>query len=357
MLRPLFATTHNASPSALHRMLDLNLQLAPAHRDQLINHLPMALHALSDLGATPERLQAFFKRYLVDHAVAHAAVPVAVPADWLALRGQTDAFAQLRAYFEQALDREGADALLHRALPDLLGGVASAAFHCVIRLAHAVQAGHPGELASALAYWAGRWRILPPPRSRGTSPADASAAAPVLLSFDAWSSKLMDGTRAWHSNEPSITAQMEAASHSPLYQELAGALAPLETTRDRVAELAGMALKMYLGSGNFTALHMITGMRALRVLLPWIKDQDPAQVVFAHAIAAACLASQVPGPSQQVTCRRADWSSVIQTATKSDNAHVIKLVHACREEEEAYGTAAYLDAAALSLGWTVTPAQ
>ena len=357
MLRPLFATTHNASTSALHRMLDSNLQLAPTHQDQLVNHLPMALHALSDMGATPERLQAFFKRYLVDHAVSHASAPVVAPTDWLALRDQADAFAPLRAYFEQALDREGADALLHRALPDLLGGVASAAFHGVIRLAHAVQAGHPGELASALAYWAWRWRILQPPRLRGASLADNGAAAPVLLSFDAWSSKLMDGARAWHSNGSSITAQMEKASHSPLYQELAGALAPLDTTRDRVAELARMALKIYLGSGNFTALHMITGMRALRVLLPWIENLDTVQPVLAHAMTAACLASQVPGSSKQVTVRRADWSSVVLAATKSEDAHVIKLVHACREEATAYGTATYLDAAALSLGWTVMPAQ
>ena len=45
-----------------------------------------------------------------------------------------------------------------------LPGVAAAAFHGLIRTAHAVQSGHAGEVAAALAYWAWRWQPLAPAR-------------------------------------------------------------------------------------------------------------------------------------------------------------------------------------------------
>ena len=359
MIRSLFSSTTSASVSALHRMLDVSVQLAPTHRNQFVNHLPMALHALSDLGATPERMQAFSTQYLLDHEVADAPAPATAPADWLALQGQMNAFAPLRAYFEQAQSSEGADVLLHRVLPDLLAGLASGAFHGVIRVAHAVQGGHPGELACALAYWAGCWEMLAPPRTLGAIPAATATttAAPGLLRFDEWTSRLMVVARNWHSDGRSITAQMEDASHTPMYQEMAGALAPLATTHDRVEELARLALAIYIGSGDFTAIHMITGLRALRVLLPWIENPEPLQSVLVHAVTAACLVSQAPYASRQVTYRRADWSSVMLAAIASNDAHVIKLVHACREEAAAYGEPSYLDAAALALGWAVGPSH
>ena len=117
-------------------------------------------------------------------SATHAASPAGWPSptprrqcDWLALRGQTDAFAPLRATFAAALARDGRDAVLRAALPALLPGVAAAAFHGVIRTAHAVEAAHDGELAAALAYWAWRWQPLAPAPRGAALPVDAVVRA------------------------------------------------------------------------------------------------------------------------------------------------------------------------------------
>src|SRR5512143_581470 len=140
----------------LHRMLEEALAWPPEYASELSNHLPMALHALSELGASASRMRQFAGRYLQRFAGRGGGPRASTVADWLPLRGQADAYPGLRATFEDALAREGRDAVLHRVLPALWPGVAAAAFHGVIRTGHAAQAGHDGELAAALAYWA--WR-------------------------------------------------------------------------------------------------------------------------------------------------------------------------------------------------------
>ena len=63
-------------------------------------------------------------------------------------------------HFHDAVACDGAHTTLRESLPDLMPGVAAAALHGVIRTAHAVESGHAGELAEALAYWAWRWQAL-----------------------------------------------------------------------------------------------------------------------------------------------------------------------------------------------------
>ena len=56
----------NPPPSAsetLQLLLDAQLQLPAEYQDQLTSHLPMALQALHSLGATPQRMQAFYAAY------------------------------------------------------------------------------------------------------------------------------------------------------------------------------------------------------------------------------------------------------------------------------------------------------
>ena len=142
-----------ASQTTLRDLLDANLrEHGPEYADGLSNHLPMALHALQVMGASETRMREFYASYA--RRFEGQAAPVAgqeAVADWRLLRGQPDAYPALHASFAEALAREGAVEVLRRSLPELLSGVAAAAFHGAIRTAHAVQAGHRGELAAALA--------------------------------------------------------------------------------------------------------------------------------------------------------------------------------------------------------------
>jgi hypothetical protein len=331
---------HTSAQAHLHALLDANLRQPPEFRDQLTNHLPMALHALHCLGASPQRIQDFYAGY--SHRFHDRAVPTAAAIanphtlNWLALRGQEDAYPALLAYFNDLVVRKGVHGSLQQSLPHLMSGVAAAAFHGAIRTAHAVQASHREELAAALAYWAWRWQ-----------PLEAAPAPDAELGLNVWSQRLVQESLVWHSNGPLISIRMAHASQSSTYEALAGALAPAESLATRIRQFAALAVDRYVASPNFTVLHMVTGLRALRMLSPWIEDSVQAQALLAHNVVAAYMAAQVKPLDTPPLATPHAWDTVIAAAISSDDDHVVKLVHACREEAAVYGEGNYLRAAAL----------
>jgi hypothetical protein len=343
--------------SSLHRLLDQSQQFSPEYGGQLSNHLPMALHALHALGANEARLQSFFNAYATSH-LANRATPAIADSpeadraggeslDWQACFGQLAAFNALRRHFSGILSRQGRDAVLREVLPELLPGLAAAAFHGAIRTAHAVESEHEVELASALAYWTCRWQPLPAPLTDGT---------PVpMLGLDAWAKRLRHEARTWRGDAPLIFLRMQQASATPSLASLAVALAPAISGRDRLAELASLALTLYLESRSFTVLHMITGLRALRVLSTWVDlDAAPVQPLLARVFVAAFMASGAQRQDLSLVIaaalrQRASWQALAAAAVQADDEHEIKLVHACREEMAVYGDERYLHAAALVL--------
>lgn len=330
----------NTTPQ-LHELLDANLQLPPEYQNKLTSHLPMALHALHSLGASPHRMREFYEHYArrfptQSHPSAASASIVSV-ADWRRLRGQWDAYPMLLAHFNDLVARNGTETALRLVLPDLMSGVAAAAFHGVIRTAHAVEAAHAGELAAALAYWAWRWQPLAAPPK-----------VDPLIEFDSWARLLIEKAPGWHSDGQLIASRMDEASRSDIYEALAGALIPAAMIETRIADLAALALDRYVVKPNFTVLHLITGLRALRTLLPWIQGSEFLQDTLVHCFVAAYLAARIRPSNNAITTKARSWSEVIAVALASDDDHVIKLVHACRDEAARYGESQYLLAATLA---------
>lgn len=327
---------------ALQRLLDASLAYPPEYANELSSHLPMALAALAGLGADEARLHAFFVGYVRRFNTPPPAVQSAVP-DWRAVRGRFERFASLWATFAAALTRDGRDVVLREALPDLLSGVGGAAFHGAIRTAHAVESGHDGELAAALAYWAARWMNLAAPAPRGP---DIDTVADWL---DAMDTRLKQDAAPWQSAAPLIAGRMRDASHTAAYQEGAGRLR--SAGRDRAAllhELALCAAARYAATRNFTVLHMATAARAARVLAPWLPRDDAALAPLWHAVAAASLASGVAtaAPRQALADAGLDWAQLRARARGSDDDHVIKLVHAMASQDALAPHPVWLSAAA-----------
>lgn len=322
----------------LHALLESSLRLPPEYEDQLTSHLPMALHALEGLGASPARLHDFYavyaRRFVGMQAPDHAA-PTPL---WQALRGNSDAYPVLLATMQGWIAREGSHAVLSEVIPSLVDGVAAAGLHGAIRTAHAVQSGHLQELAAALAYWAWRWQ-----------PLKAVPAPGELLSLSTWASKLVEGARTWRTEGGLISIRMEEATQSAVYQSLASALRPAANLRGAITALAGLAIERYGVSPNFTVLHMVTGLRALRVLLPWLVDDLPTQAVVVRAFTAAYLAARVATLFDRPIPVLRTWSEIKAAAIQSNDDHVIKLVHACWDEAGVYGEAPYLHAAGLAV--------
>jgi hypothetical protein len=321
---------NNRNPApALRRLLDDSLAFPPEYGAGLSSHLPMALAALDGLGADESRLRSYFAGYVGRFKGRTAPAAAAPLDDWPAQRGQLAMFAPLRASFAAALAGQGRDAMLREALPLLVSGVGAAAFHGVIRTAHAVESQHGGELAAALAYWAARWMALPAP----------DAAGPPIESVAGWldaidTSFLREGSDR-HADPLLISDRMRALASTATYRGVAGRLHT--AGRDPgvlLHELALAAAARYAATRNFTVLHMATGARAARVLAPWLPAGADALAPLWHAVAAASMASGVAHDLAVAAARTGsggaapDWTELRERACASDDEHVIKLVHA-----------------------------
>ncbi|MDH4392993.1 MAG: questin oxidase family protein [Aquabacterium sp.] len=312
----------------LHALLDAAGRFGPEYGEGLASHLPMGLVALRALGADSQRMQAFAWT-----ESAHL-LPAPPPQAWTAGDPWPDRLGDIAAWpayvdlFGQWLAAEGAADVLAQVLPQLMPGCAAAAFHGPIRTAAALRAGHAGELAAGLAYWAVRHQRL------GALPAQAGTVADPLV--------LLRRLQAVPSTRPLIAQGMaDAASHPALR----AAVPRLAIGPDTLAQLSRLAAQAYAGSGNFTALHMVTASHAMRLLLPFVEAGPAADAAlrwfwqaWATALVAACLQPLPPLPLLP-------WPTIVQRALASADAHVIKLVDACRAEEAAHGGSSWQQAA------------
>jgi Questin oxidase-like len=315
--------------NTLHQLLDHNLHFAAEYGGMLSNHLPMALQALNALGASDERLTAYAERYALRFEGLPKAPAAAPLADWEGALGRIDAFDALHASFLAVLQQQGTDRALRQVLPRLWLGVVAAAFHGVIRTAHAVQAGHQGEIAAGLAYWAARWQPLP-----------AATAVRGLMQFARWSERVEAAALQTRANGSLISTRIGHLMHSPVFAQLADSLA-IEPTL--LPQAADWAASLYARSGNFTVLHMVTGARAVRVLWPWVEDGATVAPLLVRALTAAALASNLQLLDDEPELL--PWDGLRAAAVLDEDEHVIKLVHACIESHAMQNAGIYQQAA------------
>ncbi len=277
----------------------------------------MALVALQRLGASGARLQTFAQAQAAHLLPAPAPQPWPAGDAWAARLGDVTAWAAYRSLFAEWLVHEGGAAVLQQVLPQLMPGCGAAAFHGLIRTAYAVQTGHAGELADGLAHWACRHLPL------GQLPATPGRQPDPL--------PLLRQLRTVPSDQPLICQRMAAAAASPQLQATVAGLAVGPGTLARLARLSAQACA---GSGNPTALRLVTSCHAMRVLLPLADEPLPALRWFwqawAAAVAAAGLQALPPAPLRP-------WPVIVAAALASDDAHLTMLVDSCRAEEAAHG--------------------
>lgn len=306
----------------LHRALDANLAYAatyPAGELRLSNHLPMVLTALHRLQAPASALQAQLQRH-------------APRLDKLA---PDSAEARAARQLTAELERDGLPAVLTRHLPGLLEAAETAAFHGLIRLALALDADHPGEIAHALAAWQTHRQTIGPalpasPTGLATRLADVLAA---LAEQPALAFTPQQGT--------TITQDMLQCADLPGFDAAVSGNAspsPAALTLDSLAEAS---LAVYLGSRDFTALHLVTGCHALRLVLPHAKlDTAQTQAVMRgvwRAWLAAWLSIGRPRPDWVCVylggpATEADWQSALPALTVSRDDHRIKLAWTALDE-------------------------
>lgn len=286
----------------------------------LANHLPMALASLARLGADEARLEAFETGYAQRLRQAPPAREWPRGDPWRPPLGRRAAWPAYRSLFAEWIEHEGSADVLAQVLPWLWPGVAAAGFHGLIRTASGARCGHRGEVAEGLAYWSCRY--LPLGELPETPPARRGAVAdPVAL---------LRRLRAGTSKARLIAERMREAAHDGEVNRVAARLIVTDDTPRQLARAAAHALA---GSGDFTALHLVTATHAMRVLTRFV--EEPARgwrafwQAYAHAVVAARLQRRPAAPLLS-------WEALERLALSSDDEHVIKLVESCREEERAW---------------------
>ena len=132
-----------------------------------------------------------------------------------------------------------------------------------------------------------------------------------------------------------IAARMKAAAANGVVNRVAARLRIDNGTPRRLARAAAFA---YAETGNFTALHLVTGTHAMRMLARFFAEGAGRLAAwrwfwqaYAHGVVAARL--QPAGTA----LRLRDWPALLGAARAARDEHVIKLVDAAREEERFHG--------------------
>ena len=329
----------------------LDALLAEAREDSvefppaLANHAPMVLTVLDRLGASEERLRAYFDGYRADNGLVPLAPPV-VPIDrarWTEALGDRTREADYRTFFAREVGALGVRAAVATYLPDLARGVAGSALHPLMRLAYGILRTDPAEVATALAYWATCFLPLPP--ATGAAP-DTDDPGAVLARVAA-----MPGLRVLPSYDH-LWHGMRAVGDDP---DFAPAVDWLRIGPNTLPRIAATSLALFAGTLDFAALHAVTGAHWVRLVSAVCPD--PLLVrYFWQAAASLVPAIGFPALPEAGQLQRwrdrpcPDWQAITAVALPSDDEHDISLVFSAREEERVYGDRLYRVVAARRLG-------
>lgn len=335
-----FTGMDESTSFVLEELLCDELASDPTTLRGLTNHLPMALVAKQRLGASGGELRRFAAAYSQRLAPLAAAEEHLDQVTWKAAIGNRDAATALRRYFAHCVADNGVETSLRTHLPALLPGVGGAGFHGVIRLAYAIGASSPIQIAAGLAYFASVARplaVLAPTEGTRHDPEELFAGVSTSL---AWSTpqraRLID-------DEMRLIVDREG------FGDIVGSLVIDVNSEEK---LAACALQILASTEDFTALHGVTGLAALSVVRPWLEDQESVDRYAFQGLTAAYLSIGAPSVwsrdrlDEFVGSTSTDPVKIRAAAGDSDDEHVAKLAYTALNGFERTGDPLYLSVAA-----------
>lgn len=309
--------------SILAKLLNDAAIYDPEYGGGLCNHLPMALIALDQMGATPSQLNDYQRHHSTWLEKLPAPRGAFAPGAWPFRKADHGAFAALRADFQRRIAADGWEKVLRATLPDLAPGITAAAFHGLIRTAMGVTARQEGEIASGLAYWAAHWQRLGLIEV-GQPPVEGTA-------IELFAKLRNDERFATPAELPGLiddallaVAKLKGFGdviHWPDFDRLG------------IRDLAQAAALVYGASGDFTALHLVTGAQAAAVLLPYVETPQVLLPWLWQGMAAGYIAiGRPPMPNADAInlWRNAtvpSWQEILQRALGETDEHAVKVMY------------------------------
>jgi len=306
----------------------------------------MVLVAMHYMGGSDARLREFFENYRAAKQLFPFVGEVAAldRSNWEASIGQRDREADLRRFFKGEVSRLGIRAALLTYLPRLSPGIGASALHGLMRLAYALLRMDAGEVANALGYWAATYLDLP--TSTGAAPITDDPGE--VLARVAQISKLHElplQELLWHN--------IRLAARQP---EFAPVVDWLAITPDTPRRLASASLALFASTQNFCALHAVTGMHWLRIVMPFCSTPDVMMRHFWQCIAALMGEMQFPALPEEAQLEEwrhtpvPDWQEIFAAAVASYDEHDLSLTFTASQEQKVYGDPLYQLVAAQRVG-------
>jgi hypothetical protein len=301
------------------------------------NHAPMVLVALHKLGASPARLDAFFAHYR-DLKQLLPFPPEIAPvgrADWESCIGQREREADLRIFFRGEVGRLGVKDVLLAYLPRLSPGIGASALHALMRTAYGLMRMDPAEIANALAYWTATYLAMP--LSTGAAPiTEDPAVVLVRVAEIAVLRQLPLHELLWQN--------MRAVGDEPDFAPVVDWLA---ISPDTPRRLAAASLAVFAGTMDFCALHAVTGMHWLRIVMPFCSTPHVMMRHFWLCVAALMGEMRfpsIPSASDLDEWRHIPvpaWPDIMAAAVRSNDEHDLSLVYSASQEQKVYGDPLY----------------
>jgi hypothetical protein len=287
-----------------------------SYANGMANHLTMAMVAPDRLGASDDRLRDFATMYQ------------------RRLRAKPEAEAKQAAQFAAELQEKGRDTFLRDAVSRLTPGLASEAFHGLIRTAYAVDSGDDTDLPDAITSWVLGYEEL----GRFEEPRWESA-------IDAFTAMNRDDRFPKDLAGRSITGRIRKIIAIPAFNDYRFGIRNLE-----LRDLARIAALLFLSTGDFTILHLVTACHATRILQPHLAADAIDHLGIAMLAAYASIGRPDFEADLQPPHDLPDWPSLAARTIPSDHEHDLKLVYSCRQEEAEYGWGLHHMAASARVG-------
>jgi len=306
-------------------------RFATTYASGFFNHLPMALLALERLGGDEARLRqfaAFYEKRLRPRSIGDP-LP---DDDWQEAVGKRRYETALAAKFENDLRDRCVAVLLGEVVPHLTTGIASEAFHGAIRTAYAIDSGDDVDIAGALASWVTGFSELP----------GVSAEKRFDTIGDGFAAIAADERFATSIEGRSIDGRIAKVNALPAFDDYRSAIA-----QPVLPDLAKIAAQLFIATGDFIALHLVTGCHATRLLQPFLLPSALDDLATAM-LAAYVVIGRPPIPTEFVQSPP-DAASLAAQAVKSDDDHDLKFAYSCIQEDAHYGWELHRIAAAIRL--------
>jgi hypothetical protein len=345
---PLPSSESPSETEAIESALEILGPTGPEYGGGLANHGPMAADALLALGR-PSAILPWVERYRRGlQEPLRGRQPVAEKA-WREALGDWDRAGDWVVFFRRAIAERPWKKVLPEWTARLAPGSSAAAFHGLIRTAHAVRSlsrhdspARRRELAEGLAYWAARYQSFPDTsewRSDTRLPSEALPAVELL----APSERIQDA--------PSITDALAPLARSATFGAAAGLVDPGVEGSRLISDMSETFANVYVAHATprtaIALLHAVTGPSAVRLLLPYLDDRArrPLLRYVWQASAAIYAAFGRPDASLPSLGGLTSRDSIVDRAVATDDEHAIKLTEACLRENTVAPSAVFLAAA------------